>query len=344
MNKRQSGRETWNRLLEWDTGQTASERLAGHILRMEGFQSIDPTHPLGGRDSGKDLFAVRDRKKWTGAVYFPRGKKPFSEIKNKFLKDLKGVEANDAQGIAFVTNQELKDGDRKKLTQLAGQVPVEIFHLERVASLLDSPAAYGIRLEFLDLQMTREEQVAFVAWHENERNEMLIGALYAQNQYLTDLITGGNSYPSTQLCAHFQPARQQMGGTLLVNGDHPLLDVVIQVKMAYPEKGRTTVINGWTEDVSVPALYPRGYYNLKYWRVHLDYQGKALSHIDLHVRARNGWFVQRFKLQQIGDETYAPCDQVLYEIMGDEFMEDTWRVLRKLPSLEFKAWQKADGP
>jgi hypothetical protein len=44
---------------------------------------------------------------------------------------------------------------------MAPAKPVDTFHLERIASILDSPSMYGVRLEFLDIEMTREEQVAF---------------------------------------------------------------------------------------------------------------------------------------------------------------------------------------
>ncbi len=55
------------------------------------------------------------------------------------------------------------------MKDLAPHRSVEIFHLERIASLLDSPRGYGIRLEFLDVDMTKEEQLAFIA----ERDSML---------------------------------------------------------------------------------------------------------------------------------------------------------------------------
>ena len=42
------GRETFNRLLNWDRGQAPSERLAAIILSKEGFKGVDPSHPLGG--------------------------------------------------------------------------------------------------------------------------------------------------------------------------------------------------------------------------------------------------------------------------------------------------------
>jgi len=35
------GRETFNRLLNWDRGQAPSERLAAIILSKEGFKGID---------------------------------------------------------------------------------------------------------------------------------------------------------------------------------------------------------------------------------------------------------------------------------------------------------------
>ena len=50
--RRAEGRETFYRLLEWDKGQAASERLAALILEQEGFRDIDPSHPLGGKDGG----------------------------------------------------------------------------------------------------------------------------------------------------------------------------------------------------------------------------------------------------------------------------------------------------
>src|SRR5258708_40060829 len=45
--------ETWHLLLEWTMEQAPSERMAALILDEEGFESIDPAHPLGGRDGGE---------------------------------------------------------------------------------------------------------------------------------------------------------------------------------------------------------------------------------------------------------------------------------------------------
>lgn len=157
------GRETFYRLLNWDKGQAPSERLAAVILSKEGFKGIDPSHPLGGKDGLKDMTLSFEGKRWIAAVYFPRGQQTFTDIKNKFAHDLDGIKANNANGMVFVTNQELRLGERKTLSELVADVDVQIYHLERIASLLNTPSFYGIRMEFLDIEMSKEEQLSFFA-------------------------------------------------------------------------------------------------------------------------------------------------------------------------------------
>lgn len=161
--RRSDGRETWHRLLEWDKGQAPAERLAAVVLFSDGFRNVDPSHPLGGRDGLKDMILTNNGTKWIGAVYFPRGQQSFSDIKSKFEHDLQGVKQNEANGIVFVTNQELRLSERKELTEIDDDIDVQIYHLERLATLLNSPANYGVRMEFLEIEMTKEEQLAFFA-------------------------------------------------------------------------------------------------------------------------------------------------------------------------------------
>ncbi len=160
------GRETFNRLLNWDRGQAPSERLAAILLSKEGFQGVDPSHPLGGKDGLKDMILSFGGKRWIGAVYFPRGQQTFSEIKAKFIHDISGVEVNNVEGLAFVTNQELRLSERKTLTAISSKVDVQIYHLERIAALLNTPSYYGVRMEFLDIEMNKEEQLSFFANNE----------------------------------------------------------------------------------------------------------------------------------------------------------------------------------
>jgi tetratricopeptide (TPR) repeat protein len=142
--------ETWHRLSEWTSGQGASERLAAQLLLDDGFTRLDPSHPLGGRDGKKDAIAWRDDQKWIMAVYFPRGRKPVREIRSKFLGDAQGVVVNGATGIAFVTNQELTLTEREGLQ---GSVAhnVEIYHLERITTILDKPSMQSVRSQFLGI-------------------------------------------------------------------------------------------------------------------------------------------------------------------------------------------------
>jgi hypothetical protein len=143
--------ETWHRLLEWTNGQPPSERLAAQIMLHEGYTNFDPSHPLGGRDGTKDATCQKDGQRWVMAVYFPRGQKSFNDIEEKFLNDLKGVQSNKVDAIAFVTNQELRLAEREVLRQAAGAVPVELFHLEKITAILDKPEMYGVRKQFLGI-------------------------------------------------------------------------------------------------------------------------------------------------------------------------------------------------
>ncbi|WP_197025049.1 type II toxin-antitoxin system PemK/MazF family toxin [Paucisalibacillus sp. EB02] len=167
MRRRINGEETWYRLRDWTKGQAASERLGSHILASEGFESIDPSHPLGGPDGTKDFICIKNGLKWIGACYFPRGQKEFNEVKKKFIGDLEGIEKNKVDGLAFITNQELSVGNRETLKGLSKN-PVEIYHLERLTQILNKTENYGVRLEYLDIEITTEEQLAFFALFTNK--------------------------------------------------------------------------------------------------------------------------------------------------------------------------------
>jgi hypothetical protein len=143
--------ETWHRLREWTSGQGPAERLAVQILLADGFEHVDPSHPLGGRDGGKDVVCVRNGVRHIGGFYFPRGQQPFADIKSKFTSDLEAArERNDAEAFVFVTNQELRLAERTTLKVLWPD-HVSLYHLERVTSFLDQPALASIRAQFLNI-------------------------------------------------------------------------------------------------------------------------------------------------------------------------------------------------
>jgi fido (protein-threonine AMPylation protein) len=150
-------------LTHWRGGQTAAERLAANLLELDGFVSIDPQCPLGGRDGLKDVICEKNGWTYVGAAYFPGSQKQFKEIREKFKHDLPGVKKNGADGIVFVTNQALTPKERSSLVALADKERAKalVYHVERIRLLLDSPSGYGLRLEYLDIDMSREEQLSF---------------------------------------------------------------------------------------------------------------------------------------------------------------------------------------
>lgn len=150
-------------LRDWRYGQTQAERLCAGILSIEGFSAVDPQHPLGGPDGLKDIRCKRGFTEYIAAAYFPPTKPTFSEIRSKFLSDLEGVTKNKARGFVFFVNQALTIGERQILLGLTQSKAdfTDIFHLERLRSVLDSPQGCGLRLEYLRIAMTREEQIAY---------------------------------------------------------------------------------------------------------------------------------------------------------------------------------------
>lgn len=155
--------DTELKLKFWRGGTIGAERLAATILQIDGFSAVDPQCPLGGPDGLKDLLCEKNGWRYVAAAYFPTNEQTFNAIQAKFVHDLDGVSKNAADGLVFITNQSLTPGERKVLSGLAGSKGHRsiLYHIERLRSLLDSPSGYGARLEFLDIDMSREEQFSF---------------------------------------------------------------------------------------------------------------------------------------------------------------------------------------
>lgn len=152
--------ETWHRLREWTSGQAPSERLAQQVIGADGFSSIDPSHPLGGSDGGRDAVCKRADEAWVMAAYFPRGQQTFRDIEKKFAEDLNKARRLAVTGVAFVTNQELRLHERRRLTELAQPTACELYHLERVTMIIDRPDMAPVREQFLGIGPSAISQVA----------------------------------------------------------------------------------------------------------------------------------------------------------------------------------------
>lgn len=146
--------ETWHRLREWTNGQAPSERLAAQILQFADFENIDPSHPLGGQDGGADILCTKNGQPCLAAVYFPRGQQTIGEITSKFKDDLQKAETREpsVERFIFITNQELRLAERRDLFDEADDLEVEIFHLERLTAVLDSPEMQAVRTQFLGIE------------------------------------------------------------------------------------------------------------------------------------------------------------------------------------------------
>ena len=46
--------------------------------------------------------------------------------------------------------------ERKELVELDQEIDVQLYHLERLSALLNSPTYYGIRMEFLEIGMKKD--------------------------------------------------------------------------------------------------------------------------------------------------------------------------------------------
>jgi hypothetical protein len=156
-------------LREWRYGSIQAERLAASILRLEKYQNIEPQAPLGGGDGGADILCDRGGRFWVGAVYFPPTNQNFKDIKKKFNDDLKGAKKRKRHGIIFITNQKIARGERQSLVKLALQEKQEciVYDVERLLGVLDSPEGYGVRVGYLRIPMSPEEQIAYFASREN---------------------------------------------------------------------------------------------------------------------------------------------------------------------------------
>jgi hypothetical protein len=182
---RQINSDTEIRLSNWRNGQTHAERLCASILVVEGFSAVDPQCPLGGPDGLKDVLCEKSGWKYVGAAFFPTDQQDFKEIKKKFLHDLGGVKKNDADGIVFLTNQKLTPGERDELLREALEQSAKaiVYHLERIRLVLDTPAGFGLRLEFLEIPMTAEDQISFFSsW-----NTGVVGLLQQQADNIREI-------------------------------------------------------------------------------------------------------------------------------------------------------------
>jgi predicted ATP-binding protein involved in virulence/plasmid maintenance system antidote protein VapI len=157
--------DTWYRLLDWNYGSESANYLAKQVLLDQGFTFLDAVHPLGGADVGNNSLLAKDGQRWLMVVYFPRQQQSFETIKTQFTDALAAIAKYAANGIVFVTNQELSRSERIELKQLCDFSLLEVFHLERLATILDSPHMAKVRQQTLYIETIPVKLPADLADH-----------------------------------------------------------------------------------------------------------------------------------------------------------------------------------
>ncbi len=308
--------ETWHRLRDWTNGQAPSERLAAQILLSDGYTGLDPSHPLGGQDGTKDAIAEKAGKRWLMAVYFPRSQQAFKHVKRKFRDDLAGVASNKADAMAFVTNQELKLAEREALKQAADSVPVELYHLERITTILDTPAMVGVRKQFLGIDFGEADLLSEV--------EALRGEVAQTQKHLEGLQTGGDTFCYWML--YYFDVKEAIARHLCVirRGDYPLYDVSVRVRDMDADRDLTQERLG---EINAPAVC---------WGVKWPLPESVYYRIFFH--ARNGSWHQDLILKRSKRDYWTAATrvkdkkgkEVVFEHIDNfdfvhEFGEPTWR-------------------
>ena len=176
--------DTEVRLVAWRDGSTQAERLSAAILKLAGYEEINPQAPIGGPDGGQDVLCARGGITWVGAVYFPPTLVTFTAVRRKFESDLAKVPQKH-RGFAFITNRPLTPIQRTALETAGTKAgkDVDIFHLERLRALLDGPRGYGARLQFLGIPMTTEDQLSWFA----EADDRVMSALAINTRELLSI-------------------------------------------------------------------------------------------------------------------------------------------------------------
>ena len=181
-----AGRDTDERLRSYLPSQPDQERLCiGLVSLVGGFYNIAPRRPLGGPDGSRDIQAVAASNgdvTWF-AVGFVHGANDTDAQRRQVIAKCRSdldealVENPSLKAFGFFTNVDTKPAEERDLRTYAstkGIVWFEVYNRERVRSLLDSPQGYGLRLEFLNIAMEKEQQLAWLATH-HVRLEQLEG-------------------------------------------------------------------------------------------------------------------------------------------------------------------------
>jgi hypothetical protein len=290
--------ETWHRLREWTNSQAQSERLAGQILISDGYGSLDPSHPLGGRDGGIDALCFKERKKYLMAVYFPRGQKGFKEVKKKFDSDISKAKQQAVEGFAFITNQELTLSERKSLLFNPEFSNIEIYHLERITSILDDPKMLSIRKQFLGIDYSDTDIARSIS--------TLDQTLKASIERLEGMQTGGTTFCYLMLY-HFDMHSSIAKNLVVIRmGEYPLYDIRLRI---IDMEDNAEIFSKFWGEMSAPAEF-----NMVKWKLKNEIYYRIFFH------ARNGQWHQDLVLNRSDKAECWLASTIVFDTNGRDIV------------------------
>jgi hypothetical protein len=162
-----------------DTNQVMRERMCLALLPLLGpYTCEQPRRPKGGPDGGRDIeTAYQGTIPVWGAVGFRNGggadDSARHDAEEKFKSDLDRALAENPSlaGFVFFTNVDLTPTRIESLkTHAHGKniKIIDVFDMERLRHVLDSPEGLIARLQYLDIPMSATEQAALVAKFGNQ--------------------------------------------------------------------------------------------------------------------------------------------------------------------------------
>jgi len=172
--------ETDERLRHRPDSGKLRKRLCADLLSLDQrFSQVRSRNPKGGPDQGRDIEAIfQGRYLAFGAVSFLDGANDSAphrrQIKKKFRNDLASALTHraDLDVFIFFTNVALTPTDQDELRNAARAlkptIVVELFTREEIRAALNTPEGFGLRLGYLDIEMSKSEQTSFFAAYGEE--------------------------------------------------------------------------------------------------------------------------------------------------------------------------------
>jgi hypothetical protein len=195
-------------------------------------------------------------------------------------------------------------------------VPVELYHLERITAILDTPAMVGVRKQFLGIDFGDADLLHKV--------ESLRSEVAETQKRLEGLQTGGDTFCYWMLYYFDMTKNIAKDWVVIRRGDYPLYDVQIRIRDMDADKD---VMRESLGEINAPAIFTR-----VAWPLPESVYYRNFFH------ARNGSWNQDLILKRSSKKGYWPTAtrvkdkkgrEVVHEEIYDDFITEfgqpTWR-------------------